>query len=266
MRRPGCPASSPSPGTATRTSLSGPGTVKANAPGGTATVTLNPTGSGPQRLTVRSIDLAGNVSAETEYETRVPWSAPEVQVEGARPEWNEDVLLKLTPANGVTGVSEYEITVGNEDPETREADENGVAYFSFRASDPNGARVTVRSHSTNGFVSTEANWSVYFEPSAGVKSDVYVVPEDGSPVGGVGVEGTFTFSPPPGWTDTASYRYSFVDGAELTEVAAGDDGRATIKWTPTVSGYVTLTVFAVDADGTWSDYANWYSFQVAGDA
>ncbi|MFC6609856.1 hypothetical protein ACFQFC_22845 [Amorphoplanes digitatis] len=83
-----------------RDPLTLPGTIRANAPGGTATVTINPTGSGPQRLTVRSIDQAGNVSPETQYETFVPWSAPEVRVEGGKPEWNQDVLLKSLPQAG----------------------------------------------------------------------------------------------------------------------------------------------------------------------
>jgi hypothetical protein len=42
-------------------------TVKADVPGGTATITLNPDRSGPVQLVVRAIDLAGNVSASTEY-------------------------------------------------------------------------------------------------------------------------------------------------------------------------------------------------------
>nr|BFE77340.1 hypothetical protein GCM10020092_106410 [Actinoplanes digitatis] len=84
----------------------------------------------------------------------------------------------------MTGVREYEITLDGGEPETRDADEDGVAYYSFRASDVNGHRVTVRSHSENGFVSTAANWSAYFDPWPGVRSDVYFYPEDGSAVGG----------------------------------------------------------------------------------
>ncbi|MFG1678460.1 hypothetical protein [Micromonospora sp. NPDC049282] len=86
-----------------------------------------------------------------------------------------------------------------------------------------------------------------------------------NPPGGVGVPGTFTFSPPAGWLDVAAYRYSFGDD-ELTEVAADGDGRASVTWTPAAGGYVTLTVYAVKGDGTVSDYANWYSFEVAGTA
>jgi hypothetical protein len=243
--------------------LSYPNTVKADVPGGSATVTLSPTGSGPQRLTVRSIDLAGNISPTRVYDTFVPWSSPEVQVENGPPEWGQEVLLKFVPASGVVGVREYQITLDNGEPETRQAEDDGTAHFSFVATNPEGHRLTVRSRSDNGFVSPETTWSTYFDPWPGVRSDIYVYPEDGSPVGGVGVEGTFTFSPPPGWTDTAAYRYGFSDDGELTDVAAGADGRATVTWAPETSGWVTLTVYAVRADGTVSDYANWYSFEVA---
>ncbi|WUR59791.1 hypothetical protein OHS32_32835 [Micromonospora chokoriensis] len=241
--------------------LDRPGSVRANTPGGSATVTLNPIGSGPQTLTVRSIDLAGNVSATVQYRTFLPNSAPEVRVENGAPQWGEEVMLKFVPAPGVTGVREYEISLDGKEPETRHAQEDGTGYFSFVATNPEGHQLTVRSHSDNGFVSPEGNWFTYFNPGPGVKSDVYYSP-DGSAVGGVGVEGTFTFSSPPGWTDTAAYRYSF-DDAEPTEVPADENGRATITWTPTASGYVTLTVYPVRADGTVSRDATWYSFEVA---
>ncbi|MDG4778045.1 hypothetical protein O7614_32160 [Micromonospora sp. WMMD961] len=244
--------------------LDQPGSVRANTPGGSATVTIDLIGSGPQRLSVRTIDLAGNVSETVEYRTLVPRVEPEVRVENGTPEWGQEVLLKFVPAPGVTGVRDYEITLDGGTPETRDAQEDGTAFFSFFATNPNGHHLKVRSRSDNGFVSPEANWSTSFYPGPGVKSDVYSSP-DGSAVGGVGIEGTFTFSPPPGWTDTTAYQYSF-NGAEPTEVAADANGRATITWTPTAIGYVDLTVYAVRADGTVSDYPNWYSFEVAASA
>ncbi|MEV4495123.1 hypothetical protein AB0J84_05400 [Micromonospora arborensis] len=241
-----------------------PGSVRADKPGGSATVTINPTGFGTQTLTVRSIDVAGNVSGTVEYRTLLPWTAPEVREENGPPQWGQEVVLKFVPAPGVTGVREYEVTLDGRDPEIRTAEEDGTAYFRFVSTNPDGPHLTVRSHSDNGFVSPAASWFGYYNPGPGVKSDVYYSP-DGSAVGGVGIEGTFTFSPPVGWTDTKAFRYSF-DDAEPTEVAADENGRATITWTPTASGYVTLTVYGVHADGSVGYDANWYSFEVAAPA
>ncbi|MGW3887595.1 hypothetical protein ACWD69_02810 [Micromonospora chokoriensis] len=240
--------------------LDQPGAVRLQTPGGSATVTINPLHSGPQRLSVRAIDLAGNVSETVTYSTFIARGEPEVQVESGRPEWGQEVSLKFVPAPGVN-VRDYEFALDGGEPQTRDAQEDGTAFFSFVATNPDGHRLTVRSRSDNGYVSPESSWYAYFDPGPGVKSDVYYSP-DGSAVGGVGVEGTFTFSPPPGWTDTTAYRYSF-NNAEATEVAADANGRATITWAPTASGFTDLTVYAVRADGTVSAYPNWYYFDVA---
>ncbi|BCJ65461.1 hypothetical protein [Polymorphospora rubra] len=245
-----------------RDPFSYPNRVRADVPGGSATIILSPNGSGPQRLTVRAVDLAGNVSPTTEYQVRVPSSTPEVLVESGEPEWGQEVRLKFVPADGITGVQHYEVILDSGQPETRQAAADGTAEFSFVATNPGGHRLTVRSHSGNGFVSEDGRWFTYFDPWPGVRSDIYL---PGQPTGGVGVEGTFTFSPPPGWTDTVAYRYvfGFDPEAVYTEVAAGVDGRATITWTPTVSGFTELIVYAVRANGTVSEYSNWYSFAVA---
>jgi hypothetical protein len=92
-------------------------------------------------------------------------------------------------------------------------------------------------------------------------ADVYV--DNGQPVGGVGVTGTFTFSPPIGWTEVSGYQCSFDFFGEPTFVAAGPDGRATISWAPEFSGGTYLKVVAVRPDGTLGDDANYHSFQVA---
>ena len=239
-----------------------PDVVKADVPGGRATVTLNPDLSGPTRLAVRSMDLAGNTSPTVYYEVFIASSTPRITVESGTPEWNQQVLLKLEPAAGITGVTEYRIERPGEQADTREPDENGVAYYRFLASDADGGEVTVRSVSSGGFVSAPARWRYHFSPWPGVRSTVY---DDrvGGPQGGVGVEGSFIFSPPPGWFEVAGYRYSFDSSAEPTVVPAGEDGRATITWTPETGGYHYLQVHAVKADGTLSEYGNSYSFQVA---
>lgn len=242
--------------------LSGPGTVRANAPGGTATVALSPPRAGPALLRVRSIDVAGNSSDTVTYQMYIPPSEPRITVLSGTPLWNKEVVLKISPAPGVSEVTEYDITAPTGDHDTRRVDADGTADYRFFATDVNGGEVKVRSHSANGFVSTEASYRYRFDPWPGVVSDVYDSNAE-IPVGGVGVQGSFTFTPPAGWTDVAKYRYSFDDDGSEIDVPAMADGSARITWTPSASGYVTLTVYAVRPNGTLSPYANWYSFEVA---
>ncbi|GIF01474.1 hypothetical protein [Paractinoplanes rishiriensis] len=240
--------------------FSGPGTVRANTPGGTAAVTLNPDASGPIRLVVRSVDAAGKVSPTVTTTVYISSSEPNVEVDSGTPVWNREVRLKLTPRSGIA-VTEYEIQRrGVDGTETRTADESGTAYYAFTATEM-GPHITVRSISPDGFRSAPSTWQHHFDPAPGVTSDIYDSTST-VPTGGVGVEGTFTFSPPPGWAEVATYRYRFGRGAQ-TEVEAGPDGTASITWTPTESGSVELTVHAVRADGTMSEYPNWYWFEVA---
>ncbi|MEV0728642.1 hypothetical protein [Polymorphospora sp. NPDC050346] len=260
---PGCSSSGDVGQLVCQDPFSYPNRVRADVPGGSATITLSPNGASLQRLTVRAVDLAGNVSPTTEYQVQVPPSMPEVLVKSGKPEWGQEIRLKFLPEDGITGIQHYEVILDNGQPETRQATADGTAEFSFVATNTYGHRVKVRSHSSNGFVSQEAMWFTYFDPWPGVRSDIYL--SEGPPTGGVGVQGTFTFSPPPGWTDTVAYRYvfGFDPEAVYTEVAAGADGRATITWTPTVSGPTELIVYAVRANGTVGDDYNWYSFSVA---
>jgi hypothetical protein len=123
-----------------------------------------------------------------------------------------------------------------------------------------GVSAEVRSRSANGWVSPRSSWSVPFFPWPGVWSDIYV--PSGEPVGGVGVTGTFTFSPPAGWAEVGGYRYSF-NGGEPVFVAAGPDRRATITWTPEASGWTYLEVRPLRPDGSPGDYAKHTSFDVA---
>ncbi|WP_326562449.1 DNRLRE domain-containing protein [Micromonospora sp. NBC_01796] len=235
-----------------------PDTVRANTPGGSVTVSLSPERSGFQRLYVYALDLAGNSSPWATYEMYVPFSAPNVSVVDGPPEWGSQVHLRLSPATGLT-VTGYEYKLDGGEPQTLPAGADGVAHLFFPATNTYGHRVEVRSRGANGFRSDSTNWTYYFGQRPGVRSTVY---PPGTAGGGVGVPGDFTFTPVAGWTDTSAYRYSF-DGAEPTEVPAGQDGRATITWAPTTSGWHELEVYAVRADGSVSYESNWYSFLVA---
>lgn len=236
-------------------------TVRADAPGGSATVRLNAPRSARNRLLVSSIDRAGWRSTRTVYDIFAAFGGePEITVVGAEPEWGEQVTLRFSPYPGITGTVDYTYEINNGPEQTIAAAADGTATVSFTASNEYGASVTVHSRSANGWRSPEASWSVPFFPWPTVRSDIYV--GSGEPVGGVGVVGTFTFSPPAGWTEVGGYQYSF-NGADPVFVAAGPDRTATITWAPEASGYTYLEVFALRPDGTLSDYSRTLSFEVA---
>jgi hypothetical protein len=223
------------------------GVTKLTTPGGSVTLPLNPDTSGPIRLAVRSVDLAGNVSPTIYQDVYVPRSSPTVTLEGDAPEWNQAVVLKLTPAPGVTGVTEYEIThPGDSTVYTRTADEDGVAYYRFFASDPNGPQATVRSVSSTGFRSAPATWQQTFQPWPGVT----VAVADGT--------ASFTFAPPPGWDEVAQYRYQFDDDRSTRTVTSD----SSLDWTPETPGPHTIEVWALKADGTVSDLSRYVEFEV----
>ncbi|WP_144119879.1 hypothetical protein [Catellatospora sichuanensis] len=242
--------------------LEGSQIVRADVLGGSATVLLSPQRSAYNTLRVRAIDLAGNRSAEVTYEIFAPWQgAPVVSVVGAKPQWNEQVTLRFSPGEGISGTTEYEYRVDFGEPRTVTAAADGTATIQFLAGNEYGHNVTVRSHSANGWISHEVRWDLTFYPWPEVTSDVYDVWE---PRGGPGVPGTFTFTRPAGpeWVGLKGYEYSF-DGGESIFVAAGADGSASITWTPPASGYYNLEVYALRADGTRGDYSGYHSFIVA---
>jgi hypothetical protein len=237
-----------------------PGTVRADAPGGTAMLEINPRNGGLNILHVRSIDRAGNRSGGVEYGFLAPHARPVVSVVGTPPAWGEQVTLKFSPPEGVTGTTAYTYRLDTGETQTVSAAADGTATVSFQATSEHGHQMTVQSYSGNGWVSLSTPWSVTFDPWPGVTSDIY---RGWEPVGGVGVQGSFTFSPPPGqaWTQITGYRYTF-DGEDPVFVPAGPDRRATITWAPQASGYTALSVVALAADGTES-YDAYYDFNVA---
>ncbi|GAA2351574.1 hypothetical protein Cme02nite_25080 [Catellatospora methionotrophica] len=235
-----------------------PGAVRAHTPGGTATVSLNPPGT-YNTLEVMSVDVAGRTSAPVRYQISLsPSSYPAITVVGGEPEWNKPVTLRFSTAAGIVGTTEYEYQLDGV-THTVPAGEDGTATITFVADRLTGFSVNVRSHSANGWISPSWSKSVQFLSRPGVASAVY--PAD-QVSGGVGVPGAFTFSPPPGWTQVQGYQYSFANGDYLF-VAAGQDGRATVTWTPEASGNVLLDVFAIDTNDNWSEYSNMYWFDVA---
>lgn len=225
-----------------------------------ATVSVTPPRSGSSRLLVAAIDRAGGRSTAVAYDIVAFGGAPSITVVGPQPEWGQQVTLLFAPYPGVNGTVDYTYRVDHGAAQTVTADADGTATISFVANNVYGPEVSVRSHSANGWQSPETFWSVPFYPWPGVVSDVYV--DNGGDVGGVGVPGTFTFSPPAGWAEVAGYQHSF-NGADPVIVPAGTDRRGTVTWAPEHSGNNYVDVRAVRPDGTLSDYSNFYSFWVA---
>lgn len=242
--------------------LSGPGTVRADRPGGTATVSLTPPDSGPAQLVVRSIDRAGNVSEQVSYHIAVPYTGPTITLAADQPAWGEQVVLRFTPHQGITGTVAFEYQLETEDWHTVLAGPDGTATASVPTSPLAGHQPNVRSRSANGWVSSSqtAFGLSFLDLSPSVSADVYL--SGGDAWGGVGRPGTFTFFPPVGGPEVGSYEYSF-NGAAPVSVPADAQGRATITWAPETSGSNYLEVSAILKDGTPGDFfSNFYPFEV----
>ncbi|GAA3341830.1 hypothetical protein GCM10020358_34650 [Amorphoplanes nipponensis] len=83
---------------------------------------------------------------------------------------------------------------------------------------------------------------------------------EGTPAGGVGITGKFTFAAARGDQDVVKFRYSSA-ATGLLEVPADRRGRAVVEITPTAYGTNVVTVQAIDRTGNRSAEAT-YSFTV----
>ncbi|MBM7086634.1 IPT/TIG domain-containing protein [Micromonospora humidisoli] len=94
-------------------------------------------------------------------------------------------------------------------------------------------------------------------PAAVVASTRYPSGDWEDASGAVGTAGEFTFTSAS--TDTVDYRYLFYSGETggdddySTVPATGLGGPATVSWTPKGAGHHSVTVYAVDRAGNWSD-------------
>jgi len=231
-----------------------PGYVRADAPGGSATVTLSPPGN-VNTLFVRSIDAAGNVGPQATYQVLVTDTSPRLTINGADTSsgvyevgYGDQMTVSFLPHEGLSPVVEYTYSLGDQQG-TVAAGADGTAEVTLTADGMDLMELAVRSRSANGWVSPEYKVFVW----------VLTGPKVTATVHGVGVESEFVFSPRlPG---TAAYMYSF-DYGEYATVSAGSDGTAQATWTATSSGSHVLTVWALDADGNWINYTD-YTFDVA---
>ncbi|NEY31417.1 hypothetical protein GTU99_04230 [Streptomyces sp. PRKS01-65] len=224
---------------------------RAEALGGSATLRLVPPGgSGPKTLWVRSLDRAHNGSEIARYDFNVGSTAPTITPAVPEPEFGEPTGFTFHPDPELQAKSpvvrySVQITGGRQDRTLDvAAGADGTATVELAMDGIYGQYLRVSSESANGWISDEAWWQVSYDTTPTVASDTY--PENGSG-GGVGVPGTFTFTPKV--KDVVSYTYTFGNGDPAVTVPADADHTASIEWTPAADGWYGLTVYATTRSG-----------------
>ncbi|GIG89122.1 RHS repeat domain-containing protein [Plantactinospora endophytica] len=211
--------------------------VAADAPGGTATISVTPQNSGRNRLLVRSVDQAGNTSAATSYEFGVRDVRP--RLTGYFREIGEPTPFRFE--SRMPGVVEYRYHLDGDPVQTAPAGPDGTAEVLITASWGGHRTLTVTSRTTGG-LEASAEQTFWLDSAPTIASEVY--PENGFG-GGQGVAGAFTFT--PRMPDVVRYRY-YINGQSGT-VDAGADGTATLTWAPDEPGWYELRVASVSANG-----------------
>jgi hypothetical protein len=260
---PGCSYSGPQGQVICPDPLSVPGVVRADSAGGTASLAASPPHSGTIDLTVAAVDRAGNESSNITYRMFVPDSGPTVTVTSSQPTCGTKLTVSFAPHAGVSGVLSYTYTVqtmNGEPPVTVRANRAGEASATVDVSSAPFA-ITATSLSSNGFQSSVGYTGLDVNPQPTISSDVYQ--NSGQPTGGVGVPGTFTFSPPFDGHQVTSYQYRFPNGAPATVAADPNSQTATVQFTPTHAGTQTLTVQSINGDAPGGSCQASYTFVVA---
>lgn len=217
--------------------------------GGSATVNLiPPPGSGPMTLTVASLDRALNESPAATYSFDVSSTAPTIRQLVPNPKFDQKTELQISPNPGLQAASRvvsYTVQFSGQTQQTFtvKASASGKAEVSVTLDGITGDVMIVSSTSADGWVSDNAFWSINFDTTPTVSSNVYLENESS---GGVGIPGTFTFAPKV--AHVVSYTYSFNSGPAVT-VKAGGNGVARISFTPDQSGFYDLNVYATTKNG-----------------
>lgn len=241
--------------------LSASDVVRADQPGGTASVSLSPPDAGPQTMSVEALDAAGNISSPpVSYEIYVPFSGPTITQLSAAPICGNELQVEFAPHDGVTGVTAYWYSVNSAPPVKVAANSDGTAQAKITVSS-DSFLLSATSESANGFGSSPGYLPLSVNPQPTVSANVYV--DSGQPVGGVGVADTFTFGPPFDGNVVSGYRYRFTGGASGVVAADPSTESGSLSWAPTRPGPQTLTVSAVNADGSGTSCPLSYSFTVA---
>jgi hypothetical protein len=223
--------------------------ARASTLGGSATVSLIPPyGAGPMTLTVASLDRAYNESSVATYTIFVKSTAPTIKQLAPNPQFGKQTEFLLQPNPGLQAASPvvgYTVHFYGQTQQTInvKASANGTAEVPVTLDGTTGDYMLVTSQSADDWVSDNAFWGDTIDTTPTVNSNVY---QENQSSGGVGVPGTFTFTPKV--KNIVSYTYSFNFGQTVT-VKAGGDGAAQISWTPDQSGFYDLEVYATTRDG-----------------
>ncbi|WP_433388220.1 hypothetical protein [Micromonospora sp. KLBMP9576] len=231
-----------------RYSLSGQPTtdVAADAPGGSATVTLTPDRDGPRTLTVEAVDLAGNRSPATSYVFRVRTTSPTIT--DANPTAGYGQPRTLTFAPRMEDVVEYTYRLNDGPEQTVAAAADGTATVTITPAKPGYNDVYVGSRTAGGLPSGEATYRFHLATKPTVGSVEYPINKVQGAV--AGTPGTFVLQ--AGMPGVTEFVYSF-DGRPAQTVAAGADGSASVGYTPTTAGIHRVSVHTRTGDGTVSE-------------
>jgi hypothetical protein len=230
--------------------------VAADEPGGAATVRWAPRDKGLQTLYVRSIDKAGNRSAERAYQINVRDTSMYMTGGDQQPDpaggFGMAVGLRFVtqPGNGIATVG-YRVDGGAEQSVTVGPDGVGKAVVAPLRAGEHTVTYTPREASGKALYTIENSifWVTDF-PS--VTSDG-VYPTNGSG-GPAGTTGTFTVRPLLA-AHATDVQWRAGNG-EVQTAAIGADGTATFAWTPGEAGSYYFRVWARYPDGTRSSTAS----------
>ncbi|WP_326561556.1 hypothetical protein [Micromonospora sp. NBC_01796] len=223
--------------------------IAAPSPGAPVTLEYTPT-SFSEALSVRTVDSASNSSPTTRYEFYVRSTAPSVRVTVG----GVGLPSQLAISTNVAGVTEFGYRIGDAAEIRVAAGAGGSATVPVVFGQAGSVNLQVRSYVGTQFVGAYTE-NVRVTDTPFVESTDFAFPDAD---GVVDRSGSFTLR--PGRAGVVAYEYAFrYDDPQRIE--AGADGSAVLEWTPTEPDWYTLNVRSIDADGTYSESAQ-YQFNV----
>jgi hypothetical protein len=224
------------------------GTVAANHPGGTATITYTPTIAGTQTLTVVPLDAAGNAGPQADYQFYVGWTAPDVSLDLG----GVGLPSHLTLTSWVDGTTDFSYQV-EDSKEVRFPAVNGSGSVDLTFTHTGYTPVVVRSYNHSTLLGAQT----YYAEVSDAPEVTSTIPWAGSVI--LGDQNSFTFR--PFTTGVVAYQYSFNYGNDWQRVDARPDGTAVLNWTADTPGWIDLYVSSIRADGSVSQESQ-YVFEV----